>query len=72
MYVIVSKYARISIIEASNLYFDDFLLLYRNALITQMMGSEEGQENLKTWRRHTITEEKCDTANDVLKMLGGA
>lgn len=71
MYVTVCKYANISMLEASELYFDDFLLINRNAIISAMMQTEEGVENLKIWKRHTITEDKCDTAEDVLKMMQG-
>lgn len=54
--------------EIDDLYCDDFLLFYRNAVIESLMQSKEGQEILKEFRYANLDE---DDALDRLDELVG-
>lgn len=68
MYRTVSSYTGMSFKEIDNLYCDDFLLFYRNAVIESLMQSKEGQEILKEFRYANLDE---DDALDRLDRLIG-
>ncbi len=58
MYRTVIKFSGLSYVEAGNLPCDEFLLLYKNSIIEQVLSTEEGRERLKRIKR--LTETKCD------------
>lgn len=68
MYRTVSSYTGMNFKEIDDLYCDDFLLFYRNAVIESLMQSKEGQEILKEFRYANLDE---DDALDRLDELVG-
>ncbi|MBP3887611.1 MAG: hypothetical protein J6F30_08160 [Cellulosilyticum sp.] len=54
----VSKFSGSPYVEVGNLPCDEFLLLYKNSIIEQMLSTEEGRQKLKRIKR--LTETKCD------------
>ena len=68
MYRTVSSYTGMNFKEIDDLYCDDFLLFYRNAVIESLMQSKEGQEILKEFRYANLEE---DEALDRLDELVG-
>lgn len=68
MYRIVSSYTGLNFLELDNLYVDDFLLFYRNAVISQLMESKEGREILNEFKYSNLDD---DDALDRLDALLG-
>ena len=60
MYRTVSKFTGLSYLDVQDLPCDEFLLLYKNSIIEQMLSTEEGREKLRRIKR--LTETKCDLA----------
>lgn len=68
MYRVVSKYTGMDFKQLDELYCDEFLLHYRNAIIEQLMQSEEGIEILREFKYSQID---ADEALDELDRLIG-
>lgn len=68
MYSTVSKYTSLSFKELDDLYCDEFLLYYRNAIIEILMQSKEGREVLREFSYSQLDE---DEALDRLDKLMG-
>lgn len=64
----VSKYTGMSFKELDDLYCDEFLLYYRNAIIEQLMQSEEGRVVLREFKMSQLN---GDEALDELDRLMG-
>lgn len=60
MYRTVIKFSGLNYLDVQNLPCDEFLLLYKNCIIEQMLSTEEGREKLRRIKR--LTETKCDLA----------
>lgn len=50
MYRMVRNYTGLSFAELDELYCDDFLLFYRNAIVESLMQSKEGREILSEFK----------------------
>ena len=66
MYRAVSKYTGMSFRELDDLACDEFLLHYRNAIIEQLMQSEEGREILREFKMSQLDEDEALEALDRL------
>lgn len=58
MYRTVIKFSGLSYLDVQNLPCDEFLLLYKNSVIEQMLSTEEGREKLRRIKR--LTTKECD------------
>lgn len=44
--------------EAENMYCDEFILTYRNAIVEKLMQTEQGREDIKRYYRLTLEDEE--------------
>ena len=59
MYRTVSSYTGMNFRELDELYCDDFLLFYRNAIVEFLMQSKEGREVLSEFRYRDLDEDEA-------------